>query len=90
MQAVQVKMARAALGLSRDELATHAGVPTAALEALEDGGGGEAETMQGLSLFFAANGIELIDSDAVRAQPRGAARSVTVDRLTTDNDGGEG
>jgi transcriptional regulator with XRE-family HTH domain len=83
-------MARAALELSRDELAKHAGISAAALAALEGGGGAEPETTQGLSLFFAANGIELIDSDAVRAQPPEAAQFVTVDQLTTDNDGGEG
>ncbi len=90
MQPVQVKMARAALGLSLEELAKHAGVSTPALAALEQGGGAEPETTQGLSLFFAANGIELIDSDGVRAQPREAAQFVTVDDLTTANDGGEG
>jgi transcriptional regulator with XRE-family HTH domain len=90
MQPVQVKMARAALGLSIDELAKQAGVSAPALAALEQGGGAEPQTTQGLSLYFAANGIELIDSDGVRAQARQAAEFVTVDQLTTGNDGGEG
>lgn len=90
MQAVQVKMARAALGLSVDELAQHAGIPAEALGELERGGVGNPVATQGLGLFFAANGIELIDSDGVRAKAREGADFVTVDKLTTDNDGGEG
>ena len=90
MQPVQVKMARAALGLSVDDLARQAGVSSQALGVLERGGAADPEATQGLGLFFAANGIELIDADGVRAKSRETSDAVTVDKLTTDNDGGEG
>ena len=90
MQPVQVRMARAALGLSLDDLARQTGMSTEALAELERGVGGAPETTQGLSLFFASHGIELVDGDGVRATSGEAANSVTVDRLTTGNDGGEG
>lgn len=90
MQAVQVKMARAALGLSITELAAQAGVSSRAIEELESGGAGRPDATQALGLFFAANGIELIDGDGVRAKPREAADFVPVEELTTQNDGGQG
>ena len=90
MQAVQVKMARAALGLSVEDLARLAGVSAPALASLESGGAAEPVVTQGLGLFFASNGIELIDSDGVRAKASQASDFVTVDKLTTENDGGEG
>ena len=90
MQPVQVKMARAALGLSVEDLAKRAGIPAREVTALEDGGALAPEATQGLSLFFAASGIELIDGDGVRAKPRETAESVPVEELTTGNDGGEG
>lgn len=90
MQAIQVKMARAALGLSDEELAKRAGISADLLSELEAGGAADPTVTQGLGLFFAANGIELIDSDGVRAKPRDAVDAVTVDKLTTENDGGEG
>ena len=90
MQAIQVKMARAALGLSNEELAKRAGVSAEHLSGLEAGHAADPAVTQGLGLFFAANGIELIDSDGVRAKPRETADYVTVDNLTTGNDGGQG
>lgn len=90
MQPVQIKMARAALGLSVDDLARQAGVSPQDLGALESGSGFDPATTQGLGLFFAAHGIELIDADGVRAKPPESKESITVDKLTTDNDGGEG
>lgn len=89
MQPVQVKMARAALGLSVDELAAQAGIAVDALDQLE-AGDIEPAVVQGLSLFFASHGIELIDGDGVRAKSAQAKDFVTVDQLTTGNDGGEG
>ena len=90
MQAVQIKMARAALGLTVEELATKAGLAPSAIEEAEGGKSGDQETFRLLNLFFSANGIELIDSDGVRSKPQPGKDFVTVDQLTTDNDGGEG
>ena len=90
MQAVQVRMARAALKLSPEELAKEAHVSAAGVQALEDGGEAEGEIAQSLNLFFATHGIELIDGDGVRARRANTAAAVTVDQLTTGNDGGQG
>lgn len=90
MQAVQVKMARAALDLSVEDLARYAGVAPSRLTEFEAGRSAEPSVTQGLGLFFAAHGIELIDSDGVRAKQRETADFVTVDQLTTGNDGGQG
>lgn len=90
MQSVQVKMARAALGLSAQELAKQAGISAEAVDQIEGGDAAEPEATQGLSLFFASQGIELIDGDGVRAKTPETRDSVTVEDLTTGNDGGQG
>lgn len=90
MQAVQVKMARAALGLSVDELASKAGVKESNVARLEKGSSVDPTTLSALNLFLSAQGIELIDSDGVRAKTKPGTEFVTVDALTADNDGGEG
>lgn len=90
MQSVQVKMARAALGLSVDDLAQRAGISADAVGRLEGGDAAEPEASQGLSLFFASHGIELIDSDGVRAKQPETRDAVAVEDLTTGNDGGQG
>lgn len=90
MQPVQVKMARAALGLSASDLAKQAGISADAVERLEGGGAAEPEAAQGLSLFFASKGVELIDNDGVRAKAPETRAAVTVEDLTTGNDGGQG
>ena len=90
MQPVQIKMARAALGLSAEDLARAAGVSPGAVAQLEGGSSAEPEVMQSLNLFLASHGVELIDSDGVRAKQGQSEEFVTVDKLTTDNDGGEG
>ena len=90
MQPVQIKMARAALGLSAEDLARAAGVSPGVVAQLEGGSSAEPEVMQSLNLFLASHGVELIDSDGVRAKQAQTKEFVTVDKLTTDNDGGEG
>ena len=90
MQAVQVKMARAALGLSVDDLAGRTAVSARDVQSLEDGTSVDPAVTQALGLFFASSGIELIDGDGVRATSPESARSVTVEDLTTGNDGGQG
>ena len=89
MQSVQMKMARAALDLSPADLAGQAGVDVNVVEALEQGSTGSEDAIQALHLFLSSHGIELIGDDGVRAKGNGAAH-VTVEELTTENDGGEG
>ena len=48
MQAIQVKMARAALGLSDEELAKRAGISADLLSELEAGGTADPTVTQGL------------------------------------------
>ena len=88
MQPIQIKMARAALGLSPDDLAAQAGVEAADITALESGREVKGDVVSALNLFLATHGIELIDGDGVRARSSGAADFVPIDSVTTDNDGG--
>ena len=90
MQPVQIKMARAALGLGAEDLAAQAGVSAATIADLEKGSSAEPEALQALNLFLASRGIELIDGDGVRATAGQGQESISVDELTTGNDGGEG
>ena len=88
MQPVQVKMARAALGLSLDDLARQAGVEGSAVAALESGREVEGDTISALNLFLSAQGIELIEGDGVRAHASSTGDFVPIDHVTTENDGG--
>ena len=88
MQPVQVKMARAALGLSTDDLARAAGVDGAAIVALEDGRQVKGDVTSALNLFLSTHGIELIEGDGVRARASSAKDYVPIESVTTDNDGG--
>jgi transcriptional regulator with XRE-family HTH domain len=88
MLPVQVKMARAALGLSADDLARQAGVDGAAVTALESGGAVEGDVVSALNLFLSTHGIELIEGDGVRARASSAGDFVPIDGVTTGNDGG--
>jgi DNA-binding XRE family transcriptional regulator len=88
MQPIQMKMARAALGLSAGDLARDAGVDAEAVTTLENGGTIEGDALSALNLYLSTHGIQLIDGDGVRAGSSGANDFVTVDKLTTDNDDG--
>jgi transcriptional regulator with XRE-family HTH domain len=88
MQPIQMKMARAALGLSVEDLARGAGVDAGAVTALENGATVEGDALSALNIYFATHGIQLIDEDGVRARSSSAGDYVTVDKLTTVNDGG--
>jgi DNA-binding XRE family transcriptional regulator len=88
MQPVQVKMARAALGLSPEDLAKQAGVDGAAVSALENGQEVEGDVVSALNLFLSTHGIELIEGDGVRARASSVNDYVPIDAVTTDNDGG--
>lgn len=88
MQPVQVKMARAALGLSVDDLAKAAGVDGPAIAALEGGREVKGDVASALNLFLSTHGIELIDGDGVRARAASARDYVPIGDVTTENDGG--
>jgi transcriptional regulator with XRE-family HTH domain len=88
MQPVQVKMARAALGLSPDDLARQAGVKGSEVAALEEGQDVEGDVVSALNLFLSTHGIELIDRDGVRARASSAGDFVPIEGVTTENDGG--
>ena len=88
MQPVQIKMARAALGLSPDDLAKQAGVDGAAVTALEGGREVEGDVLSALNLFLSTHGIELIEGDGVRARASSAGDFVPIGDVTTANDGG--
>ncbi len=87
---MQLKMARAALGLSADELAKAAGVDQGAIDSIERGQSIEPADLRALSLYLSSHGIELIGGDGVRAKGDGSRAFVTVDQLTSGNDGGAG
>lgn len=88
MQPVQVKMARAALGLSPEDLGRQAGVDGAAVAALEGGREVEGDVLSALNLFLSTRGIELIEGDGVRARASAAGDFVPIEEVTTENDGG--
>ncbi len=87
MQPVQIKMARAALDLSVDDLASKAGVSHVEVLRLEAGGTGETEAYDKARTVFEAAGIEWIGDDGVRfTGSTDAEQSIPVDELTTEND----
>ena len=88
MQPVQLKMARAALGLSPDDLARQAGLDAADIEAVESGREAGGDVLSALNLFLSTHGIELIAGDGVRAHASSAGDFVPIGDVTTENDGG--
>lgn len=87
MQPVQIKMARAALDFSVDDLASKAGVSHVEVLQLETGGTGETEAYEKARTALESAGIEWIDDDGVRFRiGNAAAQSITVEELTTEND----
>ena len=86
MQPIQLKMARAALDLSIDQLASKAGISHMDVTALESGGavGGEAETKARVALE--ADGIQWIDDDGVRFTGAPASDVIATENLNSSND----
>lgn len=87
MHPVQIKMARAALDLSVDQLASKAGISHVEVQQLETGGGvgGEIETKARAALE--AEGIEWIEDDGVRFKGTGAgAVTIPLGQLNSYND----
>ena len=89
MQPVQLKMARAALDLSIDQLAARAGVSHVDIARLEDGTDGDDSHTARVRAVLESEGIVWIDEDGVRFTGDHAAdAAVPVEELTTGNDGG--
>lgn len=87
MHPVQMKMARAALDLSVDQMASKAGISHLEVQQLESGGavGGEVEGKARAALE--AEGIEWLDEDGVRFTGVAAGgATVPLDKLNSYND----
>ena len=87
MTPVQIRMARAALNLTADALASEAMTPTEEVEALERGGG-NPDIAAKLRGFFDASGIAFIGENGVSfdEKARTAARTVPLGELNSAND----
>jgi predicted transcriptional regulator len=88
VQPVQIKMARAALDLSVDQLASKAGVSQADILRLEDGTVGAVDHAGRVRAALEQEGIEWIDDNGVRFIEKAASAAVPVEELTTGNDDG--
>lgn len=87
MSPVQIRMARAALELSAEQLASKAAIGVEAVERLEQGNGSpDAEAKLRATLEGA--GVEFLAQDGVKFHPvdLSAAASVPLDQLSSAND----
>lgn len=86
MTPVQVRMARAALDLTQDDLSREAGLSPADVEQLERGGAAGAASAK-LRATFEGAGIAFLDDDGVRFDARQRqARTVPLDAMNSYND----
>ncbi len=87
MTPVQARMARAALDLSTQHLATDAVVRAEDIEALERGGG-SPDILAKLRATFEGAGIEFIGEDGVKRHPRSGSNGglIPVENLNSAND----
>ena len=86
MTPVQVRMARAALGMTSEALSKEAGLSPEDLAQLERGGQ-EGIASAHLRATFEAAGISFLDSDGVRYDPRLAmAKTVPLEEMNSYND----
>lgn len=81
----QARMARAALGLSVEDLARTAAISVDEIAAAE-AGGGEPGLEAKLRATFEGGGVEFLDEDGVRFRGDNAARTVPLDELSSAND----
>ncbi len=87
MHPVQMKMARAALDLSVDQMASKAGISHLDVQQLESGGAVGSDVEGKARAALEAEGIEWLDEDGVRF--KGLASSgvtVPLDKLNSYND----
>lgn len=86
MTPVQVRMARAALDLTTDELSRAAGLSLQDLEQLQKGGHEGAASAK-LRMTFEGAGITFLDRDGVRFDERqGSAGIVPLEEMNSYND----
>jgi predicted transcriptional regulator len=81
-------MARAALDLSIDQLASRAGVSEHDIIQLEDENSGAVDHAGRVRATLENAGIEWIDDNGVRFIGKAASAAVPVEELTTGNDDG--
>lgn len=86
MRPVQLKMARAALDLSVDQLAAKAGVSHVEIARLEDGADGTGEATERVRALFETAGIQWIDEDGVRFAGTPNDETIALDALSSAND----
>lgn len=88
MTPVQIRMARAALDMSAEDLASKAVVPPDEIEALERGSGGQPEAAAKLRATFETAGVEFLEEDGIRYREGGlrAAKTVPLENLSSAND----
>lgn len=87
MSPVQVRMARAALAVTAEQLAARAGVEVAAIVTLEQEAGNPDRSAK-LRAAFERAGIEFLDQDGVRLRAANSTKPVSlpVDQLSSAND----
>ena len=86
MTPVQVRMARAALDMTAEQLSKHAGLSPDDVEQLERGGQ-EGVASAHLRATFEAAGISFIEGDGVRYDSRtGSAQTVPLEEMNSYND----
>jgi transcriptional regulator with XRE-family HTH domain len=88
MKAVQLKMARAAVGWGVRDLAEHAGVTANTVTRIENGSDAKASTLDALQRVLQAAGVEFINGDqpGVRLKAKGRG-GMSVEDLNSSNDG---
>ena len=86
MQPVQLKMARAALDLTIDQLASKAGLSHLDIARIESGEAGADELAGPLRAVFEEAGIEFLDQDGVRARLSTVPGVVPLEELSSAND----
>lgn len=87
MSPVQVRMARAALAVTAEQLAARAAIEVEAIATLEQDGGRPDQTAK-LRAAFERAGIEFLDQDGVRLRAARPAEAISlpVDQLSSAND----
>ncbi len=86
MTPIQLKMARAALELSVDQLASKAGISHVDVQALESGGSVGGEVEQKAKVALESGGIEWIDADGVRFVGAIGSATIATENLNSYND----
>lgn len=86
MTPVQVRMARAALGMTAEELSREAGLSPEDVAQMERGGG-EGIASARLRATLEGAGIAFLDADGVRYDPRlTMAKTVPLEEMNSYND----